>query len=151
MSSIPSTSTSSLPTPTPTPASTPPPPPPAPSAPRDIFRNSGVAKKSTTKQILQRASIKPKNTARKSTTHRPSWYSSGTTCDIDDADESSSSSFSFYGKPIDPIDLESLNTIMTLGHAQIKVKCSNMTQYFSIDPRVLVEDVVLSGRFISNQ
>ncbi|KAK0167443.1 hypothetical protein PV327_004842 [Microctonus hyperodae] len=118
-----------------------------PTTSNDIFRNLGVAKKSTTKQLIRAASLPSvKSVARKSTHSLPR-YPRGTVFRIDNItnnfDNSSGNNVgrSYYGLPREPVDLANLNTTMAVGGAQMKVKCNTLAQIINIDPRVMLTDI----------
>ncbi|KAK0095829.1 hypothetical protein PV326_007277 [Microctonus aethiopoides] len=118
-----------------------------PTTSNDIFRNLGVAKKSTTKQLIRAPSLPSvKSVARKSTHSLPR-YPRGTVFRIDNntnnCDNSSGNNVgrSYYGLPREPVDLANLNTTMAVGGAQMKVKCNTLAQIINIDPRVMLTDI----------
>ncbi|XP_015113082.1 uncharacterized protein LOC107038481 isoform X2 [Diachasma alloeum] len=110
----------------------------------DIFRNLGVARKSTTKQLLKKPSSGVKSVARKSTHPLPR-YPPGLKFDIEGLDSEGESltkpvGWSYYGRPPTPINLANLNTVMSLGVAKMKVKCTKLAKLMNIDAQVILVD-----------
>ncbi|XP_034935728.1 uncharacterized protein [Chelonus insularis] len=122
----------------------------------DIFRNLGVAKKSTTKQIVKPIATSIKAVARKSTNPLPR-YPPGIVFEIGDTDNNVESvgptaslvGFSYYGIPKEEVDLSNLNTTMAVGSARMKVKCTHLAQIINIEPRVVLKDIKKATNFPS--
>ncbi|XP_063987939.1 uncharacterized protein Sov isoform X2 [Diachasmimorpha longicaudata] len=110
----------------------------------DIFRNLGVARKSTTKQLLKKPSGGVKSVARKSTHPLPR-YPPGFKFDIEGLDSevealTKTTGWSYYGRPPTPISLANLNTVMSLGVAKMKVKCTKLAKLMNIDAQLNLVD-----------
>lgn len=114
--------------------------PPAPS--NDIFRNLGVAKKSTTKQITRPLTSTVRSVARKSTHPLPR-YLPGTRFKIDDLDSDDDKKFgySYYGVKRAPVELANLSTTMAVGGVKMPVKCNTLARIINIDPCVVLKDI----------
>lgn len=110
----------------------------------DIFRNLGVARKSTTKQLLKKSPGGIRSVARKSTHPLPR-YPPGFKFDIEGLDSEVENltkpvGWSYYGRPPTPVNLGNLNTVMSLGVAKMKVKCTKLAKLMNIDARVVLVD-----------
>lgn len=48
--------------------------------------------------------------------------------------------FSFYGKPVEPVDLEKVYTYYTLGTERMRITCKYLSEIAGIDPKLKIKD-----------
>lgn len=116
------------------------------SALENTWKNCGVARKSTTKSIIPvRPSPKSfKAVARKSTNPLPRYPLGIKFLTSEDSNDGikRERNISYYGKPVDPVNLSSISTYMTLsGGRRMKVDCSSLAQFIDIEPSVILKDL----------
>ncbi|XP_057319412.1 uncharacterized protein LOC130663885 [Microplitis mediator] len=122
----------------------------------EIFRNLGVAKKSTTKQLLRPSTGSVVRAVAKKSTHPLPRYPPGVVFPIDDLEgdldgqsSTKSEGFSYYGLPREPIDLSNLSTTMTVGSFKTKIECTALAKLFNIDPNVILTDIQTEQKYSS--